>query len=203
MLLFGLLVVIGICKLLGGKFAYLAQLPLQKKGWLLVVIMAQLIGLGLLRQRVPWLAGGLLVASFVILIFISWSNRHMAGMPVVLVGIILNFMVISANGGAMPITTQTLAAINRSDQLPSQPALNNSNQTTVLNTKDVVSKNASLLFLGDVIVIPFPGRLATAMSLGDVLIGLGLVRWCFWAMKVPAPFPVRAVRWRLRQVQEK
>src|SRR5690242_18702582 len=102
MLLYWILVVTGAGKLMGGQFKNLAQLQLRGGWWLLAVVLVQLGGL-LLRQNLAWLGAALVIASYAGLLFITWINRRLPGVPLVIVGIALNFLVITANGGAMPI----------------------------------------------------------------------------------------------------
>jgi hypothetical protein len=164
---------------LGGKFSSLARLELKGGRWLVLALLMQFSGLFVLRERWPQLAAGLVIGAFAILLTLCWHNRALPGMPFFLAGIFLNFLVISAKGGVMPTTFEALNSIGRSSELvtTSSPA-----QQNVTYSKTAVSTEERLLFLGDVIVVPLPGRFASAISLGDILIGLGIAILCTYRM---------------------
>jgi hypothetical protein len=113
----------------------------------------------------------LLVASQVLLFVVIWQNRHLSGIKVIGLGLLLNFLVMIVNGGFMPITPETLVQIGY-DGNASQLETG----YIVGRTKNVVAEpgEASLWFLSDVMVIPRPFPIPTALSLGDLLIVLGV-----------------------------
>ena len=113
----------------------------------------------------------LLVASQVLLFVVIWQNRHLGGIKVIGLGLLLNFLVMVVNGGFMPITPETLVQIGY-DGNASQLETG----YIVGRTKNVVAEpgEASLWFLSDVMVIPRPFPIPTALSLGDLLIVLGV-----------------------------
>jgi hypothetical protein len=183
MLLYWILVVTGAGKLMGGQFKNLAQLQLRGGWWLLAVVLVQLGGL-LLRQNLAWLGAALVIASYAGLLFITWINRRLPGVRLVIVGIALNFLVITANGGAMPITYEALEAIGRTHQLGVAPEASSPGEAQLVSgSKDSVSSTPNLIFLGDVIVVPLPGKMASAISFGDVLISAGIGWLILWRMR--------------------
>ena len=113
----------------------------------------------------------LLVASQVLLFVVIWQNRHLSGIKVIGLGLLLNSLVMVLNGGFMPITPETLVQIGY-DGNASQLETG----YIVGRTKNVVAEpgEASLWFLSDVMVIPRPFPIPTALSLGDLLIVLGV-----------------------------
>ncbi|MGB9301029.1 MAG: DUF5317 domain-containing protein [Anaerolineae bacterium] len=113
----------------------------------------------------------LLVASQVLLFVVIWQNRHLCGIKVIGLGLLLNSLVMVVNGGFMPITPETLVQIGY-DGNASQLETG----YIVGRTKNVVAEpgEASLWFLSDVMVIPRPFPIPTALSLGDLLIVLGV-----------------------------
>ena len=113
----------------------------------------------------------LLTASHVLLFVVIWQNRHLSGIKVIGLGLLLNFLVMAVNGGFMPITPETLVQIGY-DGNASQLETG----YIVGRTKNVVAEpgEASLWFLSDVMVIPRPFPIPTALSLGDLLIVLGV-----------------------------
>jgi hypothetical protein len=113
----------------------------------------------------------LLVASQVLLFVVIWQNRHLGGIKVIGLGLLLNSLVMVVNGGFMPITPETLVQIGY-DGNASQLETG----YIVGRTKNVVAEpgESSLWFLSDVMVIPRPFPIPTALSLGDLLIVLGV-----------------------------
>ena len=111
----------------------------------------------------------LMIASYVILWAVVWLNRHLPGMGVVLVGVSCNLLVIAANGGYMPLAPESL---ERMQTGVSQIPLGN----VLAGSKDVLLARQQTPFwiLGDVLVIPEPFPWPTAMSIGDVLLAVGV-----------------------------
>jgi len=114
----------------------------------------------------------LLVASHVLLFVVIWKNRHLSGIKVIGLGLLLNFVVMIVNGGFMPITPETLVRIGYDG--------NTSQLETgyiVGRTKNVVVEpgEATLWFLSDIMVMPRPFPIPTALSVGDLLIVMGVV----------------------------
>ena len=106
-LLLGLIVV-------GGRVSNLASVNV-KWGWLAplaFLMQAYLIFFpgnragGLLSAR-----SLLLTASHVLLLVVIWRNRHLGGVKLLGLGLLLNFLVMVMNGGFMPITPETLVQI--------------------------------------------------------------------------------------------
>jgi hypothetical protein len=113
-----------------------------------------------------------LVISIGMLLVFVWLNRHMAGMPILLIGLVLNLAVIAANGGLMPISPQTASHLVGHDILTMiEPG-------DRLGEKDILLpiQDTKLAMLSDRFLLPdwFPYQVA--FSLGDVLIGSG----AFW-----------------------
>jgi len=106
-----LAVVVGY--LAGGRLGLLAQLEIR---WPYVA----LAGLGLQVAPVPGptLPLVLLLVSFVLLIAFAAVNvrARMVGFPLILIGIVLNFVVIAVNQG-MPVSREALVASGQAETL--------------------------------------------------------------------------------------
>jgi len=124
----------------------------------------------------------LFLLSHLILLAFVWLNRRLAGIWLVGLGIVCNLVVILANGGLMPITPETLVLINPGARLE---------QCTIGYhygfSKDVILSRAdtSLWLLSDALVLPAPFPWPTAFSLGDLLLGAGIV----WLLQGTQPEP--------------
>jgi len=109
--------------------------------------------------------------SYVLLSLFVWRNRRLAGIQIVGLGVILNLLVILANGGLMPITPETLAQLNPGTT-PGQwlPG------THYGYSKDILLQSeARLWVLSDILVLPRPFPWPTAFSLGDLFIAIGII----------------------------
>ena len=123
------------------------------------------------------LASVSLLASLILFSIFAWLNRGLAGMPILMVGLLLNFVVIVANGGWMPITPQT------ANLLAGKDVLQFMNLGSRFGEKDILllTQNTHLEFLADHFLPPawFPYK--AAFSLGDILISIG----AFWLLAKP------------------
>ena len=182
--------VLVVSKVLGGQFTRLTRLKIRDGYWLLGALAVQL-GAILFRPQAPTLGAILFIFSYLGLIAFCLRNRHICGMALILAGICLNFVVIGLNGGSMPISAQTLQTIGRGQRLET-PAVQVGVPATqapaqlVKVSKDAVNEMPTLALLGDVIVLPFPGQFATAISFGDVLIFLGISWLILKTMQITA-----------------
>jgi hypothetical protein len=146
------------------KWAWLAPLAFLMQAYL-IFFPAERAG-GLLSAR-----SLLLTASHILLFVVVWQNRHLSGVKLLGLGLALNFLVMVVNGGFMPITPDALVQIGY-DGNASQLETG----YIVGRTKNMVAEagEARLWFLSDIMVVPKPFPIPTALSLGDVLIVLGL-----------------------------
>jgi hypothetical protein len=100
------------------------------------------------------------VGSTVAVLVALLANLPLAGVPLIAAGAASNLAAILANGGAMPVRVETLAAAG----LDPHDGFSNS----------VVSGSPALEPLTDVFAIPAGVPLANVFSIGDVLIGIGI-----------------------------
>lgn len=168
----GFALVIGLIR--GGSLRRMADLPLRW-GWVAVLALALQL---FLVYRPTGSQGGplnprswLLTLSYLLLFFVVWGNRSLSGMVVVGMGLVLNFVVIMANGGFMPITPEALKRAGHANLAPTLES-----GALVKGTKDIVltREETRLWILSDIFVLPSPLPLASAFGLGDLFIALGV-----------------------------
>jgi hypothetical protein len=154
---------IAIGYLMGGRLDRLGQLQFEW-GWLAVVGLAIQIVLfsGFVEAGQGRGVGeAIYVASTGAVLVAVWRNLSVPGLPVVAVGAISNLAAIVANEGIMPTTAEALAAAG----MGADEGFSNS----------AVVPDPALAPLTDIFALPPWLPLSNVFSIGDVLIGLGIV----------------------------
>jgi hypothetical protein len=153
-------ILVGLAR--GGHLANLAGLRFE---WGLVAIAGFVAQVVLFTEPVGRLVGGagplLYVASSLVVLAVVLRNLHLAGVKLVAAGAIANLVAIVANGGYMPADPAALALAGL------DPTSGYSNS--------VVTNRPALAPLTDVFALPAWVPFANVFSVGDVLIGLGIV----------------------------
>lgn len=119
----------------------------------------------------PW-GPSLYVGSTVLVLMALVLNVRQPGFWLIVVGALLNFAAILANGGQMPASPDAFAALNG---LPVVP-------TDVFTNSVIAGAQTQFAFLGDNFVLPRPLPLANVFSIGDALIGAGGALFIFRTM---------------------
>ncbi len=106
------------------------------------------------------------IASYAALIAFLLVNRRV-GLFVAAAGLALNALVIAVNGGRMPISLRAWTATGR-DQVAITA-------TGSYNNNVLAGHHSHLTWLGDVFALPASVPFATAISIGDLLILIGMI----------------------------
>ncbi len=138
-------------------------------GWLII--------LAVVLQRMPFalsnpssfveLKKGLLVLSYVLLLWALSHNFRLWSLRILAMGTVLNFAAILANGGLMPVSPEARLQAGMIDLGPSSLGMVLPEGTGILLSVD----QTNLQFLSDIIPISAVG----VFSPGDVVIGVGLL----------------------------
>jgi hypothetical protein len=149
--------------LIGGRLDRLSQIRFAW-AWLAVVGLAIQVVLfsTTIADTFPGGVGeAIYVASTGMVLVAVWRNLAVPGLALVAVGAISNLAAIVANSGVMPTTAEALAAAG----LDPEDGFSNS----------AVLPDPALAPLTDIFAIPAGLPFANVFSVGDVLIGLGVV----------------------------
>lgn len=165
-------IVIGLIvgSLAGGRLSGLAAVQLR---WSWVMLAGLLVQVVLFSEPVSARIGSLgppiYVASTAVVIGAVLANRAVTGMPIVAVGAASNLAAIVANGGYMPVDPAALTALGAA------------HPTAYSNS--TIAADPALAPLTDIFVLPPWIPLANVFSIGDVLIGVGIVVVIVTAMR--------------------
>jgi hypothetical protein len=169
-----LVVALLVVPLTRGSFRRLSQLQFRHL-WLLFAALGVQIALEYVdfpKDRMEDLGVAILLGSYVLIFGFCRINRKVKGTTLIGVGIACNVLVIALNLG-MP-TTEELRTVNGRDvYVPIE-------QTVKHRPED---DDTRLTFLGDVMTLP--GSPNQMFSIGDIIIGIGIVDVCFEASRVP------------------
>jgi Family of unknown function (DUF5317) len=142
-----------------GRLTALGALQLRN-GWLaLAGIGVQILIISVFPGAPAWLTEGVHVLSYLLLGAFAWSNLRIPGVPVIMVGGLLNFVAIVANGGVMPADPELALHVAGGEGFVNAGAVD----------------DPRLLFLGDVFATPSWFPLYNVFSVGDGAIVLGVL----------------------------
>ena len=157
----------------GGRLSDMANVPFRHFWLLFVPLLLQLALYSPLRTRLPFDAAAvpsIYVVSMLAGAVVAWLNRSLPGFALLLAGLLSNLLVISMNGGYMPVSADARAISG----MP--PLAGRANNVMPLTA------TSALWFLSDILPVPNGIPLANVYSLGDVLITAGGVLFVLTAL---------------------
>lgn len=158
----------------GGTFYRFKYINFKRIWPLILALVIQyfLVSINLLEEfhfyeKVAMYLKQLLFISYVLLFVGIIINLHYRSLWPVLAGTILNFFVLAANKWKRPILLDGLKLLHLEDAL----WMLENNQLPLFSA---ITEGTKYPILADIIVVPKPYPFPTMLSLGDLLIGLGL-----------------------------
>lgn len=152
--------------------AHLARLRLRASWLVLLAMLVQILILPLgpgAKPIVTWGMEFFHIGSYLLLLLFALINfRERALWPMAL-GMLSNFLVITVNGGHMPASLDALRAAGRTATV--EKLLTDGISGNVI----AMSEQTKLNFLGDIFWLPGWVPFANAFSVGDVLLGAGVI----------------------------
>jgi hypothetical protein len=106
-----------------------------------------------------------LVVYFVGLVFL-FINRHHKGFTQILIGVFLNFLVMAINGGRMPVSLEASAVLD--------PGYIQALKDGLYGKHAILTEATNLGFLGDIIPLSDPYPRSQIISIGDVIMNIGI-----------------------------
>ncbi len=167
----------------GGRISNLGRIPFRG-AYIFAVPLACAIAASLLTHRAESEALTVTatrivnVMQYVVLLAAVAMNLHLRGMTIIGAGALSNFVALTVNRGVMPIdpTAAKTAGIW---------ALVDPDSGTKLIRHAIMTPDTRLGLLTDIIPIPIP-KLATVLSIGDVLLAIGIFVLIQRYMRTPA-----------------
>lgn len=165
--------------LLGGELSRLLEVRFRLAWTIPVALVMQLALFSPLGDSVEDPARGIVhVGTYAVLLVFVAANLRLRTLIPVLLGIALNATAIMANGGRMPMSSGAATAAGLD-----------------VDAQSSVSAGADRLqFLGDIFAIPPQLPLANVFSIGDLLIGFGMIAFIVVVATGGAPEPALDLR---------
>lgn len=112
-------------------------------------------------------SGYFFAAVYVAGLTVLWLNRKEKGFWLIFTGVALNFLVMAANGGRMPVSLEAVSVLD--------PVYTEMLQSGTAVTKHMLmDESTRLAFLGDIIPLTSPYPRDQAISIGDVIMNVGI-----------------------------
>jgi hypothetical protein len=161
-ILYPIILAVVVAVLTGGSLAGLSDLRLRHARLVAAAFLVQVVLFaGPVSAQIGALGPPLYVASTAVVLAVVIYNARIPGLAIVAIGAGCNLAAITANGGYMPADPAALEALGHG-------------VNAGYSNSSVVAEPA-LRFLTDIYVLPRFVPFANVFSVGDVVIGLGLV----------------------------
>jgi len=162
-------------------------------GWIFPLLLLAQFFIFFLQERLDWVAsinGYLFAAVYVTGLAFLWLNRHYKGFTLIWIGVFLNFIVMAVNGGRMPVSVEASAVLGPYyvDMLREGGAV---------SKHYMMDASTHLSFLGDIIPLSSPYPRTQVISIGDVVMNIGIFLFIQYMMvnrTGEALHPVNSIR---------
>jgi hypothetical protein len=161
-----------IGRIAGGRFHRFSRLPFRAL-WLFAIGFALQV-VASLPFMLP-AAPAVRIVSYLFLFAGVLANWSLWELRIAGLGVLLNFLVITANGGKMPASPAALARIGR-------PAVAAAVRSGRHPRNSLMTERTRLAFLCDRLLIPAPYPRPDVFSLGDVVLTIGVCALIFRGM---------------------
>lgn len=113
------------------------------------------------------ISGYFFMVIYIVGLYVLWLNRNEPGFWYIFIGVALNFLVMVLNGGRMPVSLEAATVLD--------PVYIQMLKDGVTVTKHVMLDDSThLAFLGDIIPISPPYPRTQVISIGDIVMNIGI-----------------------------
>ncbi|MFC4779461.1 DUF5317 domain-containing protein [Paenibacillus sp. GCM10023252] len=111
--------------------------------------------------------GWMFILIYVAGLTVLWLNRREDGFWFIFLGVFLNFLVMLVNGGKMPVSVEAASVLD-------PVYLQMLQEGTVVSKHILLDHTTRLGFLGDIIPLSPPYPRTQAISIGDIIMNVGI-----------------------------
>ncbi|KKK38764.1 membrane protein [Mesobacillus campisalis] len=151
-----------------GNLKGLAELKL-KGGLVFPLLLILQIAVFSLQNKISLLgnlSGYIFILVYVVGLWFLYLNRTHHGFMVIFIGVLLNFLVMAANGGRMPVSVEAAAVLD--------PYYVETLKQGLYGKHFLLSETTKLGFLGDIIPLSAPYPRTQVISIGDIIMNIGI-----------------------------
>jgi hypothetical protein len=169
----------------GGKFGRLADAKI-KHVWMIFVplglyVVSYAAAYFVAAEKLGWLFGTLAIVEKLALIVVAVTNLRLPGFKLILIGLVINLVALSANQGMMPADPAALTVAFGSEYVEKT-------RTDLHVRSSIMDASTELGFLCDIIAARRPFVFAPAVySVGDLVMTAGIFIAIIAIMRTPLP----------------
>ncbi|UNK18988.1 DUF5317 domain-containing protein [Paenibacillus sp. N3/727] len=141
-----------------------------KGGWIFPVLLIIQLIIFRFQENSDILAAAssyVFMTIYIVGMLFLWMNRDQRGFGIILAGVFLNFLVMAVNGGRMPVSLQAASVLDPYyvDMLK---------EGAIITKHFLLDDSTALPFLGDIIPLSAPYPRTQAISIGDIVMNIGI-----------------------------
>lgn len=140
-----------------------------KYGWIFPILLAVQIVIFSLQDNFLFLqekSGYVFIIVYILGLCFLWLNRDLKGMNLIIIGVALNFIVMLVNGGRMPVSVEAAVVLD--------PVYVQYLKEGLYAKHTALTEDSFLGFLGDIIPLTSPYPRSQVISIGDILMNIGV-----------------------------
>lgn len=164
----GTSIVVG--KLRGGSFSNIKDASLEKWYFFVSGFLVEFAAVFMASRGVGFVIDKILYIhclSYLLLFAGIYFNWSIPAFRIIFIGVLLNFLVIMANGGQMPVSGDLMLNIGLIDNM------HNIRDGKII-THVLINNGTAFRYLGDIFGFPKPYPRPKVFSIGDVIMALGI-----------------------------
>lgn len=176
----GIIIALIVGLIRGGPLKGLTALSQLKliAGWIFPVLLVVQFIIFYLQgnnELISRYSGYLFIVIYAVGLAFLWLNRREPGFKLILLGVFLNFLVMTLNGGKMPVSIEAAAVLD--------PMYVEMLKEGTTNTKHIMLMESTRLpFLGDIIPLTNPYPREQVISIGDIVMNIGIYIFIYSVM---------------------